>query len=147
MFLLYASLEPYWWWNGMLYLCKMRMNLVLRSLKISNLKRLLFTLKKAFMSWKAESVCVKMLFLWEISRRISSESAEWINFWTQKSIKSWKKCRFSAEMMTKSCFDYDFVLLFEMTLTAWRIELLISWPNIKRLVSERDRRLSLLLFI
>ena len=39
------------------------MNLTLRSLKVSNSKKSLFTLEKAFMSWKTESVYVKMLSL------------------------------------------------------------------------------------
>ena len=131
----------------MLYLCKMRMNLALRSLKVSSLKRPLFTLEKTFISWKAKSVCMKILSLWEIFRKISSGSTEWINFWTWKSIKSWKGCRFSAEMMIKNCFNHDFVLLFEMILIIWRIKLLISWLNMKRLINKRGRILSLLLLI
>ena len=122
MFLFYTSSEPYQQQNRMLYLCKMRMNLTLKSLKISSLKRLLFTLKRVFMSWKAESVCVKMLSFWEVSRRISSGSTEWINFWTQKSIKLWKEHRFSTKTTAKSCFNHDFASLFRTTLTAWRIE-------------------------
>ena len=143
MFLLYTPLRPYQWWNGMLYLCKLRMNLALRSLRVSSLKRPLFTQERALMSWKAESTCVKMLSLWKVSRRISPGSTGWINFWTWKSIKSWKGCRFSAEMMAKSCLGHGFASLFGTTLIAWRIELLIPCLNMKRLISERGRILSL----
>ena len=144
MFLSYTSSEHYQQWNEMLYLCKMRMNLASRSLRVSSLKRSLFTSERAPMSWKAEFIHVKMLSLWEVSRRISSGFTEQINFWTQKSIKSWKGHRFSAETTAKNCLDYDFVSLFGTTLITWRIELLIPWPNRKRFISKRGRILSLL---
>ena len=141
--LLYASSEFYQWQKGMLYLCKMRMNLALKSLRVSSSKKLLFTLERASMSWKAEFICIKMLSFWKVSRRISSGSAEQINFWIWKSIKLWKRCRFSAKTTAKSCLDHDFVSLFKMILTAQRIELSIPWLNMKELISKRGRRLSL----
>ena len=144
IFLPYTSPKPYQQQNRMLYLCKMRMNLALRSLKVSSPKRLLFTSERALMSWKAESIHVKILSLWKVSKRISPGFTEQINFWTQKSIKLWKRHRFSIKTTIKNCFNHDFASLFRMTLITQRIELLISWPNMKRLISERNRILFLL---